>query len=59
MHESNKKTSKKPIKILIKSSLNTSKKISNIKEEETQYKDNLLDNSFIEINKIKLFMKIN
>ena len=54
MHESNKKTSKKPIKILIKSSLNTSKKISNIKEEETQYKDNLLDNSFIEINKNKI-----
>lgn len=54
MHESNKKTSKKPIKILIKSSLNTSKKISNIKEEETQYKDNQLDNSFIEINKNKI-----
>ena len=53
MYESNKKTNKKPIKILIKSSLNASTKISNIKEEETQYKDNQLENSFSDIDKNK------
>ena len=54
MYESNKKTNKKPIKILIKSSLNPSKSISNIKEEETQYKDNQLENSFFDIEKNKM-----
>ena len=53
MYESSKKTNK-PIKILIKSSLNTSKKITNIKEEETQYKDNKFENSFSENIKNKM-----
>lgn len=34
------KKSKKPVKIFLKKSVNTSKKISNIKEDETEYKDN-------------------
>ena len=54
MYESNKKTNKKPIKIIIKSSINSSQKLSNIKNEETQYKDNPIENSFSEINKNKI-----
>ena len=54
MYESNKKPNKKPIKIIIKSSINSSQKLSNIKNEETQYKDNPIENSFSEINKNKI-----
>ena len=54
MYESSKKENKKSIKILIKPSLKSSKKISNIKEEETQYKYNQLENSFSENIKNKM-----
>ena len=63
MYESNSKSSQKPIKIFLKSSLNSSKKYSNIKEKETNYTINKIDktifssevknNKIIHENKLK------
>ena len=50
MYDSYKKTNKKSVKLYLKTSKITPKKISSIKEEETKYKNNQNENSFSDNN---------
>ena len=50
MLDSYKKTNKKSVKLYLKTSKITPKKISSIKEEETEYKNNQKENSFSDNN---------